>query len=91
MEGGEGGTHIYAIRDPENADEEDLAEEATLVAPATRQEQCPPREFSIPPPMHVLDGADVFVNSVMASNPRQEGTWILNKVIGCRGVVFWCG
>jgi len=72
MEGGEGGTHIYAIRDPENADEEDLAEEATLVAPATRQEQCPPREFSIPPPMHVLDGADVFVNSVMASNPRQE-------------------
>ena len=71
-----GGTHIYAIRYPEDTKEQVVSEQATSVAPAARQEQCPPRgknhNRSAPVPLPLMEGADVFRNPAMVSHSRQE-------------------
>jgi hypothetical protein len=43
-----GGTHIYAIRYPEDTKDAIVAEQAAQVATSSRQEQCPPKiSFSL--------------------------------------------
>jgi hypothetical protein len=87
-----GGTHIYAIRYPEDTKEQVVSEQPTSVAPVATQEQCPPRRGTTPgastKPLPVLEGADVFSNSAMASIPRQEGTYCRLKREYSRKVSF---
>lgn len=79
-----GGTHIYAIRYPEDTKDAIVAEQSALPVPASRQEQCPPKRShsssvqtnpnnkeSLPLP--VLEGGDIFTTAAMASIPRQSG------------------
>jgi hypothetical protein len=70
-----GGTHIYAIRYPEDTKDAIVAEQATQLAPPSRQEQCPPKPSKALPSMPVVEGGDVFTTAAMASIPRQEGTY----------------
>jgi hypothetical protein len=79
-----GGTHIYAIRYPEDTKEQVVSEQATSVASLATQEQCPPRRGTTPgasnnsnKPLPVVEGTDVFCNPAMASIPRQEGTYYI--------------
>ena len=71
-----GGTHIYAIRYPEDTANPKVEEQAAIGQPSSRQEQCPPRKSpattATQPALPVADG-DVFTAAAMASIPRQTG------------------
>jgi hypothetical protein len=49
-----GGTHIYAIRYPEDNNQMFLAEQATPLSTVVRQEQCPPRKGELTSFNHLL-------------------------------------
>eukprot|EP00339_Tiarina_fusa_P009756 CAMPEP_0117031254 /NCGR_PEP_ID=MMETSP0472-20121206/22489_1 /TAXON_ID=693140 ORGANISM="Tiarina fusus, Strain LIS" /NCGR_SAMPLE_ID=MMETSP0472 /ASSEMBLY_ACC=CAM_ASM_000603 /LENGTH=451 /DNA_ID=CAMNT_0004739549 /DNA_START=331 /DNA_END=1686 /DNA_ORIENTATION=- len=66
-----GGTHIYAIRYPEDTKDAVVSEQAASSAPMVRQEQCPPKPSSAAIPLPAVDG-DVFTPGAMNSVPRQS-------------------
>ena len=68
-----GGTHIYAIRYPEDTSKTILSEQAQPLSPVVRQEQCPPRNTQ-----RVSSGVDTN-NAHSTSTTSQKSSTVTSK------------
>jgi hypothetical protein len=58
-----GGTHIYAIRYPEDTSQMVVSEQAAPLAPMVRQEQCPPRNKTVALVAQACGTSNILMNA----------------------------